>query len=207
MLIQAEENRMQFAQFTLAVCFIGVINSMSDIAMHEYKALTQFNWQMQSLFTEDHPYRVQQFKTETKLFIAQAYPSGKPLALICDKNLYAICHLLQTEQIHATEFVLALGQTETDLYLKLQAIRYLESSAQPQAYYASYTPANSVAKINRQFKILLGTIILNVMASFFLGYEAYQSKYLSRFVQRMSYSIILIPQLILLYAFTALISS
>ena len=49
MLIQAEENRMQFAQFTLAVCFIGVINSMSDIAMHEYKALTQFNWQMQSL--------------------------------------------------------------------------------------------------------------------------------------------------------------
>ena len=207
MLIQAEENRMQFAQFTLAVCFIGVINSMSDIAMHEYKALTQFNWQMQSLFTEDHPYRVQQFKTETKLFIAQAYPSGKPLALICDKNLYAICHLLQTEQIHATEFVLALGQTETDLYLKLQAIRYLDSSAQPQAYYASYTPANSVAKINRQFKILLGTIILNVMASFFLGYEAYQSKYLSRFVQRMSYSIILIPQLILLYAFTALISS
>ena len=207
MLIQAAENRMQFAQFTLAVCFIGVINSMSDIAMHEYKALTQFNWQMQSLFTEDHPYRVQQFKTETKLFIAQAYPSGKPLALICDKNLYAICHLLQTEQIHATEFVLALGQTEKDLYLKLQAIRYLESSAQPQAYYASYTPANSVAKINRQFKILLGTIILNVMASFFLGYEAYQSKYLSRFVQRMSYSIILIPQLILLYAFTALISS
>lgn len=207
MLIQAEENRMQFAQLTLAVCFIGVINSMSDIAMHEYKALTQFNWQMQSLFTEDHPYRVQQFKTETKLFIEQAYPSGKPLALICDKNLYAICHLLQTEQIHATEFVLALGQTETDLYLKLQAIRYLESSAQPQAYYASYTPANSVAKINRQFKILLGTIILNVMASFFLGYEAYQSKYLSRFVQRMSYSIILIPQLILLYAFTALISS
>ena len=207
MLIQAEENRMQFAQFTLAVCFIGVINSMSDIAMHEYKALTQFNWQMQSLFTEDHPYRVQQFKTETKLFIEQAYPSGKPLALICDKNLYAICHLLQTEQIHATEFVLAVGQTETDLYLKLQAIRYLESSAQPQAYYASYTPANSVAKINRQFKILLGTIILNVMASFFLGYEAYQSKYLSRFVQRMSYSIILIPQLILLYAFTALISS
>ena len=207
MLIQAEENRMQFAQFTLAVCFIGVINSMSDIAMHEYKALTQFNWQMQSLFTEDHPYRVQQFKTETKLFIEQAYPSGKPLALICDKNLYAICHLLQTEQIHATEFVLALGQTETDLYLKLQAIRYLDSSAQPQAYYASYTPANSVAKINRQFKILLGTIILNVMASFFLGYEAYQSKYLSRFVQRMSYSIILIPQLILLYAFTALISS
>lgn len=207
MLIQAEENRMQFAQFTLAVCFIGVINSMSEIAMHEYKALTQFNWQMQSLFTEDHPYRVQQFKTETKLFIEQAYPSGKPLALICDKNLYAICHLLQTEQIHATEFVLALGQTETDLYLKLQAIRYLESSAQPQAYYASYTPANSVAKINRQFKILLGTIILNVMASFFLGYEAYQSKYLSRFVQRMSYSIILIPQLILLYAFTALISS
>lgn len=207
MLIQAAENRMQFAQFTLAVCFIGVINSMSDIAMHEYKALTQFNWQMQSLFTEDHPYRVQQFKTETKLFIEQAYPSGKPLALICDKNLYAICHLLQTEQIHATEFVLALGQTETDLYLKLQAIRYLESSAQPQAYYASYTPANSVAKINRQFKILLGTIILNVMASFFLGYEAYQSKYLSRFVQRMSYSIILIPQLILLYAFTALISS
>ena len=103
--------------------------------------------------------------------------------------------------------MLALGQTETDLYLKLQAIRYLESSAQPQAYYASYTPANSVAKINRQFKILLGTIILNVMASFFLGYEAYQSKYLSRFVQRMSYSIILIPQLILLYAFTALISS
>ena len=206
MLIQAEENRMQFAQFTLAVCFIGVINSMSDIAMHEYKALTQFNWQMQSLFTEDHPYRVQQFKTETKLFIEQAYPSGKPLALICDKNLYAICHLLQTEQIHATEFVLALGQTETDLYLKLQAIRYLDSSAQPQAYYASYTPANSVAKINRQFKILLGTIILNVMASFFLGYEAYQSKYLSRFVQRMSYSIILIPQLILLYAFTALIS-
>ena len=207
MLIQAEENRMQFAQFTLAVCFIGVINSMSDIAMHEYKALTQFNWQMQSLFTEDHPYRVQQFKTETKLFIEQAYPSGKSLALICDKNLYAICHLLQTEQIHATEFVLALGQTETDLYLKLQAIRYLDSSAQPQAYYASYTPANSVAKINRQFKILLGTIILNVMASFFLGYEAYQSKYLSRFVQRMSYSIILIPQLILLYAFTALISS
>ena len=207
MLIQAEENRMQFAQFTLAVCFIGVINSMSEIAMHEYKALTQFNWQMQSLFTEDHPYRVQQFKTETKLFIEQAYPSGKPLALICDKNLYAICHLLQTEQIHATEFVLALGQTETDLYLKLQAIRYLDSSAQPQAYYASYTPANSVAKINRQFKILLGTIILNVMASFFLGYEAYQSKYLSRFVQRMSYSIILIPQLILLYAFTALISS
>lgn len=207
MLIQAAENRMQFAQFTLAVCFIGVINSMSDIAMHEYKALTQFNWQMQSLFTEDHPYRVQQFKTETKLFIEQAYPSGKPLALICDKNLYAICHLLQTEQIHATEFVLALGQTETDLYLKLQAIRYLDSSAQPQAYYASYTPANSVAKINRQFKILLGTIILNVMASFFLGYEAYQSKYLSRFVQRMSYSIILIPQLILLYAFTALISS
>ena len=207
MLIQAAENRMQFAQFTLAVCFIGVINSMSDIAMHEYKALTQFNWQMQSLFTEDHPYRVQQFKTETKLFIAQAYPSGKPLALICDKNLYAICHLLQTEQIHATEFVLALGQTETDLYLKLQAIRYLDSSAQPQAYYASYTPANSVAKTNRQFKILLGTIILNVMASFFLGYEAYQSKYLSRFVQRMSYSIILIPQLILLYAFTALISS
>ena len=175
--------------------------------MHEYKALTQFNWQMQSLFTEDHPYRVQQFKTETKLFIEQAYPSGKPLVLICDKNLYAICHLLQTEQIHATEFVLALGQTETDLYLKLQAIRYLDSSAQPQAYYASYTPANSVAKINRQFKILLGTIILNVMASFFLGYEAYQSKYLSRFVQRMSYSIILIPQLILLYAFTALISS
>ena len=115
--------------------------------------------------------------------------------------------LLQTEQIHATEFVLALGQTETDLYLKLQAIRYLDSSAQPHAYYASYTPANSVAKINRQFKILLGTIILNVMASFFLGYEAYQSKYLSRFVQRMSYSIILIPQLILLYAFTALISS
>ena len=167
MLIQAEENRMQFAQLTLAVCFIGVINSMSDIAMHEYKALTQFNWQMQSLFTEDHPYRVQQFKTEMKLFIAQAYPSGKPLALICDKNLYAICHLLQTEQIHATEFVLALGQTETDLYLKLQAIRYLDSSAQPQAYYASYTPANSVAKINRQFKILLGTIILNVMASFF----------------------------------------
>lgn len=207
MLIQAAENRMQFAQFTLAVCFIGVINSMSDIAMHEYKALTQFNWQMQSLFTEDHPYRVQQFKTEMKLFIEQAYPSGKPLALICDKNLYAICHLLQTEQIHATEFVLALGQTETDLYLKLQAIRYLDSSAQPQAYYASYTPANSVAKINRQFKILLGTIILNVMASFFLGYEAYQSKYLSRFVQRMSYSIILIPQLILLYAFTALISS
>ena len=207
MLIQAAENRMQFAQFTLAVCFIGVINSMSDIAMHEYKALTQFNWQMQSLFTEDNPYRVQQFKTEMKLFIAQAYPSGKPLALICDKNLYAICHLLQTEQIHATEFVLALGQTETDLYLKLQAIRYLDSSAQPQAYYASYTPANSVAKINRQFKILLGTIILNVMASFFLGYEAYQSKYLSRFVQRMSYSIILIPQLILLYAFTALISS
>ena len=207
MLIQAEENRMQFAQLTLAVCFIGVINSMSDIAMHEYKALTQFNWQMQSLFTEDHPYRVQQFKTETKLFIEQAYPSGKPLALICDKNLYAICHLLQTEQIHATEFVLALGQTETDLYLKLQAIRYLESSAQPQAYYASYTPANSVAKINRQFKILLGTITLNVMASFFLGYEAYQSKYLRRFVQRMSYSIILIPQLILLYAFTALISS
>ena len=207
MLIQAEENRMQFAQFTLAVCFIGVINSMSEIAMHEYKALTQFNWQMQSLFTEDHPYRVQQFKTETKLFIEQAYPSGKPLALICDKNLYAICHLLQTEQIHATEFVLALGQTETDLYLKLQAIRYLDSSAQPQAYYASYTPANSVAKINRQFKILLGTIILNVMASFFLGYEAYQSKHLSRFVQRMSYSIILIPQLILLYAFTALISS
>ena len=207
MLIQAEENRMQFAQFTLAVCFIGVINSMSEIAMHEYKALTQFNWQMQSLFTEDHPYRVQQFKTETKLFIEQAYPSGKPLALICDKNLYAICHLLQTEQIHATEFVLALGQTETDLYLKLQAIRYLDSSAQPQAYYASYTPANSVTKINRQFKILLGTIILNVMASFFLGYEAYQSKYLSRFVQRMSYSIILIPQLILLYAFTALISS
>ena len=49
MLIQAAENRMQFAQFTLAVCFIGVINSMSDIAMHEYKALTQFNWQMQSL--------------------------------------------------------------------------------------------------------------------------------------------------------------
>ena len=49
MLIQAEENRMQFAQLTLAVCFIGVINSMSDIAMHEYKALTQFNWQMQSL--------------------------------------------------------------------------------------------------------------------------------------------------------------
>lgn len=47
--------------------------------------------------------------------------------------------LLQTEQIHATEFVLALGQTETDLYLKLQAIRYLESSAQPQAYYARYT--------------------------------------------------------------------
>ena len=44
--------------------------------------------------------------------------------------------LLQTEQIHATEFVLALGQTETDLYLKLQAIRYLDSSAQPQAYYA-----------------------------------------------------------------------
>ena len=175
--------------------------------MHEYKALTQFNWQMQSLFTEDHPYRVQQFKTETKLFIEQAYPSGKPLALICDKNLYAICHLLQTEQIHATEFVLALGQTETDLYLKLQAIRYLDSSAQPQAYYASYTPANSVTKINRQFKILLGTIILNVMASFFLGYEAHQSKYLSRFVQRMSYSIILIPQLILLYAFTALISS
>lgn len=175
--------------------------------MHEYKALTQFNWQMQSLFTEDHPYRVQQFKTETKLFIEQAYPSGKPLALICDKNLYAICHLLQTEQIHATEFVLALGQTETDLYLKLQAIRYLDSSSQPQAYYARYTPANSVAKINRQFKILLGTIILNVMASFFLGYEAYQSKYLSRFVQRMSYSIILIPQLILLYAFTALISS
>lgn len=169
MLIQAEENRMQFAQFTLAVCFIGVINSMSYIAMHEYKALTQFNWQMQSLFTEDHPYRVQQFKTETKLFIAQAYPSGKPLALICDKNLYAICHLLQTEQIHATEFVLALGQTEKDLYLKLQAIRYLDSSAQPQAYYASYTSANSVAKINRQFKILLGTIILNVMASFFLG--------------------------------------
>ena len=207
MLIQAAENRMQFAQFTLAVCFIGVINSMSDIAMHEYKALTQFNWQMQSLFTEDHPYRVQQFKTETKLFIEQAYPSGKSLVLICDKNLYAICHLLQTEQIHATEFVLALGQTETDLYLKLQAIRYLDSSAQPQAYYASYTPANSVAKINRQFKILLGTIILNVMASFFLGYEAYQSKYLSRFVQRMSYSIILIPQLILLYAFTALISS
>lgn len=207
MLIQAAENRMQFAQFTLAVCFIGVINSMSDIAMHEYKALTQFNWQMQSLFTEDHPYRVQQFKTEMKLFIEQAYPSGKPLALICDKNLYAICHLLQTEQIHATEFVLALGQTETDLYLKLQAIRYLDSSAQPQAYYASYTPANSVTKINRQFKILLGTIILNVMASFFLGYEAYQSKYLSRFVQRMSYSIILIPQLILLYAFTALISS
>ena len=207
MLIQAAENRMQFAQFTLAVCFIGVINSMSDIAMHEYKALTQFNWQMQSLFTKDHPYRIQQFKTETKLFIAQAYPSGKPLALICDKNLYAICHLLQTEQIHATEFVLALGQTEKDLYLKLQAIRYLESSAQPQAYYASYTPANSVAKINRQFKILLGTIILNVMASFFLGYEAYQSKHLSRFVQRMSYSIILIPQLILLYAFTALISS
>ena len=207
MLIQAEENRMQFAQLTLAVCFIGVINSMSYIAMHEYKALTQFNWQMQSLFTEDHPYRVQQFKTETKLFIEQAYPSGKSLALICDKNLYAICHLLQTEQIHATEFVLALGQTETDLYLKLQAIRYLESSAQPQAYYASYTPANSVAKINRQFKILLGTIILNVMASFFLGYEVYQSKYLSRFVQRMSYSIILIPQLILLYAFTALISS
>ena len=207
MLIQAAENRMQFAQFTLAVCFIGVINSMSDIAMHEYKALTQFNWQMQSLFTEDHPYRVQQFKTETKLFIEQAYPSGKPLALICDKNLYAICHLLQTEQIHATEFVLALGQTETDLYLKLQAIRYLDSSAQPQAYYASYTPANSVTKINRQFKILLGTIILNVMASFFLGYEAYQSKHLSRFVQRMSYSIILIPQLILLYAFTALISS
>ena len=207
MLIQAEENRMQFAQFTLAVCFIGVINSMSEIAMHEYKALTQFNWQMQSLFTEDHPYRVQQFKTEMKLFIAQAYPSGKPLALICDKNLYAICHLLQTEQIHATEFVLALGQTETDLYLKLQAIRYLDSSAQPQAYYASYTPANSVTKINRQFKILLGTIILNVMASFFLGYEAHQSKYLSRFVQRMSYSIILIPQLILLYAFTALISS
>ena len=40
--------------------------------MHEYKALTQFNWQMQSLFTEDHPYRVQQFKTEMKLFIAQA---------------------------------------------------------------------------------------------------------------------------------------
>ena len=92
MLIQAEENRMQFAQFTLAVCFIGVINSMSDIAMHEYKALTQFNWQMQSLFTEDHPYRVQQFKTETKLFIEQAYPSGKSLALICDKNLYEICH-------------------------------------------------------------------------------------------------------------------
>ena len=207
MLIQAAENRMQFAQFTLAVCFIGVINSMSDIAMHEYKALTQFNWQMQSLFTEDHPYRVQQFKTETKLFIEQAYPSGKSLVLTCDKNLYAICHRLQTEQIHATEFVLALGQTETDLYLKLQAIRYLDSSAQPQAYYASYTPANSVTKINRQFKILLGTIILNVMASFFLGYEAYQSKYLSGFVQRMSYSIILIPQLILLYAFTALISS
>lgn len=43
MLIQAAENRMQFAQFTLAVCFIGVINSMSYIAMHEYKALTQFN--------------------------------------------------------------------------------------------------------------------------------------------------------------------
>ena len=206
MLIQAAENRMQFAQFTLAVCFIGVINSMSDIAMHEYKALTQFNWQMQSLFTKDHPYRIQQFKTETKLFIAQAYPSGKSLVLICDKNLYAICHLLQTEQIHATEFVLALGQTETDLYLKLQAIRYLDSSAQPQAYYASYTPANSVAKINRQFKILLGTIILNVMASFFLGYEAYQSKYLSGFVQRISYSIILIPQLILLYALITLIS-
>ena len=206
MLIQAAENRMQFAQFTLAVCFIGVINSMSDIAMHEYKALTQFNWQMQSLFTEDHPYRVQQFKTETKLFIEQAYPSGKSLVLTCDKNLYAICYRLQTEQIHATEFVLALGQTETDLYLKLQAIRYLDSSAQPQAYYASYTPANSVAKINRQFKILLGTIILNVMASFFLGYEAYQSKYLSGFVQRISYSIILIPQLILLYALITLIS-
>lgn len=169
MLIQAAENRMQFAQFTLAVCFIGVINSMSDIAMHEYKALTQFNWQMQSLFTEDHPDRVQQFKTETKLFIEQAYPSGKSLVLICDKNLYAICHRLQTEQIHATEFVLAVGQTETDLYLKLQAIRYLDSSAQPHAYYASYTPANSVAKINRQFKILLGMIILNVMASFFSG--------------------------------------
>ena len=206
MLIQAAENRMQFAQFTLAVCFIGVINSMSDIAMHEYKALTQFNWQMQSLFTEDHPYRIQQFKTETKLFIEQAYPSGKSLVLTCDKNLYAICYRLQTEQIHATEFVLALGQTETDLYLKLQAIRYLDSSAQPQAYYASYTPANSVAKINRQFKILLGTIILNVMASFFLGYEAYQSKYLSGFVQRISYSIILIPQLILLYALITLIS-
>ena len=43
MLIQAEENRIQFTQFTLAVCFIGVINSMSYIAMHEYKALTQFN--------------------------------------------------------------------------------------------------------------------------------------------------------------------
>ena len=169
MLIQAAKNRMPFAQFTLAVCLIGVSTSMSDIAMYEYKALTQFNWQMQSLFTEDHSYRVQQFKTETKLFIEQAYPSGKSLALICDKNLYAICHRLQTEQIHATEFVLAVGQTETDLYLKLQAIRYLDSSAQPHAYYASYTPANSVAKINRQFKILLGTIILNVMASFFSG--------------------------------------
>ena len=82
--------------------------------------------------------------------------------------------------------MLALGQTETDLYLKLQAIRYLDSSAQPHAYYASYTPANSVAKINRQFKILLGKIILNVMASFFLGYEEYQSKHLSQQLSRLA---------------------
>ena len=45
---------------------------MTFLALPEYTTLTKFDWKEISLSTQDSPYFVQPFKTETKLFIGNA---------------------------------------------------------------------------------------------------------------------------------------
>ena len=177
MLNQISSTRLFLGSSILSVVFIFILNYMVYYAFTEYTTLSKSEWTEIRLDTSDHPYSIQEFKKEDKLFIENTFPDFQNFEIYCDSKLFEMCHLILTNQIKIHHFLMDLGRMPNHQFtLRLKEIHYIDQNQQLQNFIYTHTPANSEAKIQRQFKIALGSSSLSILGLFGLLSLFYRSK-------------------------------